>query len=446
MLPETQYLRVAHIHIAYQVLGEGPPDILLLDQWFSHMEAQWDVRPVAELRERLASFGRLIMYDKRGSGLSDPVPTSTLPRIEEWMADVLAVLDAVGSEKSVVIANLGGGILATTFAAAHPERVSSLILVDTFARFMVAPDFPIGAPPEAIDRTLDAAEAAMGRGVMLDLFGPSVADDPGLRRAWARYERQATSPGAQIATVRMIYESDVRDLLPTIQVPTLVIHRADAREFKVEHGRYLAEHISGAKYVELPGIDNLMWAGDQDAILDEIEDFVTGVRPAPTSRRMLATVLFTDIVGSTRAAAEMGDDRWRGVLDDHYRLMRKQLDRYGGHEVKTVGDGILATFDSPARAIRCATAIRDGVGELGIKIRAGLHTGEIEIEPDDIAGLAVHMGARICALAGPGELLVSSTVKDLVVGSGLEFDDRGTHELKGVPGEWHLYAVNAGRP
>jgi class 3 adenylate cyclase len=443
MLPETQYARLGGLHLAYQVMGEGPPDILLLDQWFSHVEAQWEVRPVAELRERLASFGRLIMYDKRGSGMSDPIPTSALPTIEEWMDDVPAVLDAVGSEMAVIITNLGGGIMATTFAAAHPERVSSLILVDCFARFLEAPDFPIGAPPEAIDRTLERADAAEGRGIMIDLFAPSVADDDHLRRVWARYERQATSPGSMIATVRMLYESDVRDVLPAIRVPTLVIHRADAREFPVAHGQYLAEHIPGAKLVVLPGVDNLIWAGDQDAMIDEIQDFVTGVRPAPVSRRILATVLFTDIVGSTRVAAEMGDGRWQRLLDDHYRVARKQLDRYGGNEVKTVGDGILATFDGPARAIRCAAAIRDGVAELGLEIRAGLHTGEIEIEPDDIAGLAVHICARISALAGPGELLVSSTVKDLVVGSGLDFEDRGTHELKGVPGEWRLYAVHS---
>jgi class 3 adenylate cyclase len=441
MTPDTQYARLGDLHLAYQVLGKGPRDILLLDQWFSHMEAQWDVQPLAEFRERLASFGRLIMFDKRGSGLSDPIPTSALPTVEEWMDDIPAVLDAVGSENAVVITNLGGGILATTFAAAHPERVSSLILVDCFARFLVAPDFPIGAPPEELERTLEEADLTMGRGLMIDLFAPSVAKDDRLRRTWSRYERQASSPGSTIATVRLIYQSDVRDILPAIHVPTLVVHRADARGFRAEHGRYLADHIPGAKYVELPGIDNLIWAGDQDAILDEIQDFITGVRPAPAPHRALATVLFTDIVGSTRLAAEMGDGRWHGLLAEHYRLARRQLDRFGGQEVKTVGDGILATFDGPARAIRCAVAIRDEVGELGLRIRAGMHTGEIEVQADDIAGLAVHIGARISALANADEVLVSGTVKDLVVGSGIEFEDRGSHELKGVPGEWRLFAV-----
>jgi class 3 adenylate cyclase len=441
MTPDTQYARLGDLHLAYQVLGKGPRDILLLDQWFSHMEAQWDVQPLAEFRERLASFGRLIMFDKRGSGLSDPIPTSALPTVEEWMDDIPAVLDAVGSENAVVITNLGGGILATTFAAAHPERVSSLILVDCFARFLVAPDFPIGAPPEELERTLEEADLTMGRGLMIDLFAPSVAKDDRLRRTWSRYVRQASSPGSTIATVRLIYQSDVRDILPAIHVPTLVVHRADARGFRAEHGRYLADHIPGAKYVELPGIDNLIWAGDQDAILDEIQDFITGVRPAPAPHRALATVLFTDIVGSTRLAAEMGDGRWHGLLAEHYRLARRQLDRFGGQEVKTVGDGILATFDGPARAIRCAVAIRDEVGELGLRIRAGMHTGEIEVQADDIAGLAVHIGARISALANADEVLVSGTVKDLVVGSGIEFEDRGSHELKGVPGEWRLFAV-----
>ena len=441
MIPETQYARHGGIHIAYQVLGDGPPDILLLDQWFSHLDAQWDVAPLAEFRERLASFGRLIMYDKRGSGLSDPLAPNQLPTIEEWMNDIPIVLDAAGSEKAALITNLGGGIMATTYAAVHPERVGSLILVDCFARFTAAPDFPIGASGDWIERTSDDAETRMGRGHMLDLFAPSLAGDDGLRRAWSRYERLATSPGMAIAALRLVYGSDIRDVLPTISVPTLVVNRGDAREIVAAHGRYLAEHIPGAKYVELPGIDNFIWAGDQDAILDEIQDFVTGVRPVPTPRRTLATVLFTDIVDSTKKAAELGDRAWRRLLDEHYRLTRRQLDRFDGHEVKNVGDGILATFEGPARAVRCAAAIRDAVGELGLGLRSGLHTGEIELGTDDIAGLAVHIGARISALAGAGEILVSSTVKDLVVGSDLEFDDRGPRQLKGVPGEWHVFAL-----
>jgi class 3 adenylate cyclase/pimeloyl-ACP methyl ester carboxylesterase len=446
MIPETQYARHAGLHVAYQVLGEGPPDILLLDQWFSHMDAQWDVLPLAEFRERLASFGRLIMYDKRGSGLSDPLAPNQLPTVEEWMGDIPIVLDAVGSERAAVITNLGAGIMATTYAAAQPERVASLILVDSFARFTSAPDYPFGAPDDWIDRTIEAAETAMGRGQMLDLFAPSLAADEGLRRAWSRYERLATSPGMAIAALRLVYGSDVRGVLPAIHVPTLVVHRAGAREISAAHGQYLAEHIPGARYVELPGIDNFIWAGDQEAILDEIQAFVTGVRPAPTARRALATVLFTDIVDSTRRAVQLGDRGWRRLLDQHYIVTRRQLDRFDGHQVKTAGDGVLATFDRPARAVRCAAAIREAVGELGLGLRAGLHTGEIELQTDDIAGLAVHIGSRIAALAGAGEILVSSTVKDLVVGSGLEFDDRGSRELKGVPGEWRVFALRADEP
>jgi class 3 adenylate cyclase len=445
MIPETEYARSGGLHLAYQVLGNGPPDILLLDQWFSHMDAQWDVAPLAEFRERLASFGRLIMYDKRGSGLSDPLAPDHLPTIEEWMDDLPIVLNAVGSEKAAIITNLGGGIMATTYAAVHPERVASLILVDCFARFTATPDYPVGGTEEDVDRTLEEADLTMGRGLMLDLFAPSIAGDERLRRAWARYERLAVSPGMTVATVRLLYESDVRSILPTIRVPTLVIHRAKGKGFPAEYGRYLAEHIPGARYVELPGMDNLIWAGDQDAILDEIQDFITGVRPAPTPKRVLATVLFTDIVDSTRRAAEVGDRAWRRILDEHFAITRRQLDRFDGRMIKSVGDGVLATFDGPARAVRCAAAIRDGVAELGLDLRAGLHTGEIELQPDDVAGLAVHIGARISALAGAGEILVSSTVKDLVVGSGLEFEDHGSRDLKGVPGEWRVFAVKPSR-
>jgi class 3 adenylate cyclase len=441
MIPETHYARRGGVHLAYQVLGEGPPDILLLDQWFSHLDAQWDVAPLAEFRERLATFGRLIMYDKRGSGLSDPLAPDELPTVEEWMEDIPIVLDAAQSQQATLITNLGGGIMATTYAAAHPERVASLVLVDCFARFIVGLDYPIGVREDWIDRTIAAAETSMGRGQMLDLFAPSVAADEVLRRAWSRYERLATSPGMAIASLRLVYGSDVRGLLPSIHVPTLVIHRGDARLIEAAHGRYLAAHIPGARYVELPGADSFIWAGDLDATLDEVEHFVTGARPAPTPKRALATVLFTDIVDSTRKVAHLGDREWRRLLDAHYKLIQGQLDRFDGHRVRTVGDGVLATFDGPARAVRCAAAIRDGVRELGLGIRAGIHTGEIEVAPDDIAGLAVHIGARICALAGAGEILVSGTVKDLVIGSPLKFEDRGAHELKGVPGEWRLYSL-----
>ena len=443
MLPETRYAVLGDLHLAYQVVGKGPPDILLLDQWFTHVDAGWDVPPMAELRERLASFGRLILFDKRGTGLSDPIPPTSPPTLESFMPDITTVMDTVGSERAAVIANIGGGVLAIPFAAAHPERVSSLILVDCFARFLEAPDFPIGAPGEAVGPALEQAANETGKGIMLDLFAPSHAGDERLRRSWARFERSAATPGSTKAIVRLIYESDVRDVLSAIRVPTLVIHRAATEVFRVEHGRYLAEHIADARYAELPGTDSLLWAGDLDATVAEIQDFITGVRPATAPRRVLATVLFTDIVGSTRLAAELGDVRWQARLAEHNRVIRRLLDRFGGTEVKLVGDGFLATFDGPARAVRAAIEIRKEVAELGLEVRAGLHVGEIEVLPGDIAGIAVHIAARVSALAGAGEILVSSTIKDLVVGSGLEFDDRGTQVLRGVPGEWRLFLVRA---
>jgi class 3 adenylate cyclase len=442
--PETQYVRLGDLHLAYQVLGTGPRDILMFDQWFSHMDAQWDVLPLASFRERLASFGRLIMFDKRGAGLSDPVPTMTHPTLEAWMDDATAVLDAAGSEKAVLVANLGGGLLAGTFAATHPERVSGLVLVDCFARFIEADDYPIGYPPGDVEKVVEEVEAGAGHGLMFDLFAPSLVHDEPVRRAWARYERQAASPGMMKAVVRLMYESDIRDVLPAIRVPTLVIQRRDAARFGPPFGRYLAANIADAKYVELPGADSLAWAGDQDAVLGEVEDFVTGARPLPEPSRVLATVLFTDIVGSTLRAAELGDARWRRLLGEHNLVARRLIERFGGALIDTAGDGLFATFDGPARAVRCAMAIRAGVAELGLEIRAGLHTGEIERIGSDVAGLAVHIGARVSALAQGGEVLVSSTVKDLVVGSGLAFEDRGLHELKGVPGEWRIFVAGDG--
>ena len=437
---ETRYARLGELHLAYQVLGGGPPDLLLVDQWFTHVDIGWDVPPVARLRERLAAFGRLIVFDKRGTGLSDPVPTSSLPTLEEFMADIPAILDAVGAERVAIIANLGGGILAMPFAALHPDRVASLILVDCFARLLQAPDFPAGAAAETLMEALEQAERDTGRGVMLDRFAPSVAADERIRRAWVRYERSAATPGSTTAFVRMMYEGDVREILPAIAVPTLVIQRANG-PISVEHGRYLAEQIPNAKYVELPGTDSLIWAGDQAGILAEIEYFVTGIRPVRDPRRVLAAVLFTDIVGSTELASRLGDARWESLLADHNRVVRGELERFGGHEIKVVGDGFLATFGGPADAVRGAISIRDAVRELGLELRAGVHFSEIEVLPNDIAGMGVHIGARISARAGAGEILVSSTVKDLVVGSELEFDDLGMQKLKGVPGEWRLFAA-----
>jgi class 3 adenylate cyclase len=440
--PETRYAKSGDLHIAYQVIGEGPPDIALVDQWFSHVDGQWEVPPMARLLERLASFSRLLLFDERGVGLSDPVSIEALPSIQEWMDDLRAAMDAAGFERATLVANLAGGFMASVFAATYPDRTAALALVDCFARLVAAPpDYPTGAPPDEEDRYTARMETDWGRGFLLDLFAPSMAGDAPLRDQWARYERTAASPGSVRAMLRVIYGTDIRDILPSIRVPTLVIGRGGAE--RIGHSRYLAAHIPDAKYVELPGEDNLIWAGDQDALVSEIQEFVTGARPAPEPDRVLATVLFTDIVGSTQEAARLGDRRWKELLQLHNAVVRRELDRFNGREVHTAGDGFLATFDGPARAIRSAVSISEAVRPLGIEVRAGLHTGEIELLEDDIGGIAVHIGSRVSALAGPREVLVSSTVKDLVAGSGIEFEQRGVHELKGVPGQWNVFAVTS---
>ena len=422
-------------------MGSGPVDIVLADQWFSHMDAQWEVPPLAELRRRLSAFSRLILFDKRGIGLSDPVPIKALPVIEEWIDDVRAVLDAVASRSAALVTNIGGAIPSLVCAAAMPDRLSALVIVDGFARFTAAPGYEIGASEDDKEAALATIEAGHGKALMIDFFAPSVVSDTRLRDLFGRYERQSASPGSAAAMVRLLYETDVRDVLPTIRVPTLVMHHAGATHLRPAFGRYIADHVPGARFLELPGSDSLIWAGDQERIVAEVQEFVTGVRSTPEPNRVLATVLFTDIVGSTAHAAEVGDRRWRELLAEHHRVVREELARGGGREIKTTGDGFLATFDSPARAVRSAVATRDALRDTGVVIRAGLHTGEIEILPDDVAGVAVHIGSRVAALAAAGEVLVSSTVKDLVTGSGITFEDRGSHTLKGMPDEWHLYAV-----
>jgi class 3 adenylate cyclase len=439
--PETRYAKSGDLHIAYQVVGGGPPDVVLIDQWMSHIDGQWDVPPFARLLERIASFSRLLVFDERGVGLSDPVSIASLPSLEEWMDDLSAVIDDAGVQRATLIGNLAGGFMGSVFAATYPDRVASLVLVDCFPRLLAAPDYPLGAPADERTRVLAQLENEWGRGIMLGLFAPTMADDPGLRRVWARYERQAASPGTAVAMLEMIYGTDIRDVLPAVRVPTLVIGRGGTP--RIAHSRYLAGHITASRYVELPGTDNLIWAGDQDAVLTEIQEFVTGIRPVPKPDRVLATVLFTDIVGSTQEAARLGDNKWRDLIQAHHAVVRNELDRFRGREVHTAGDGFLATFDGPARAVRAAVAIGEAIRTLGIEIRAGVHTGEIELLEDDIGGIAVHIGARVSAAAGPREVLVSSTVKDLVAGSGLEFEDRGLHDLKGVPGQWHLFSVTS---
>ena len=441
VIPETRYARAGDLHIAYQVLGEGPVDVVLADQWFSNMDGQWDVPQLAEFRRRLASFSRLIMFDRRGMGLSDPVAIQSLPSLDAWMDDLRAVMGAASSDRAALIANIGGAITSLVFAASHPNRLSSLVIVDGFARVRSAPDYRIGTSAEEAARQLEQIEPNWGRGLMLDLFAPTMRGVSGLRETWARFERMATSPGSARAIVGWIFDSDVRAFLPTITVPTLVIQHPEGTTFPPALGRYVAEHIPGARYVELPGPDQLIWGGDQARTIAEIQEFVTGVRPMHPTDRVLATVLFTDIVGSTRRAAALGDHAWRGLLAAHDRVARGVVTAASGRVIKSTGDGILAMFDAPARAVRAAAELSVRARELDLPIRAGLHAGEVEVGDGDVAGLAVHIGARVASLASADEVLVTSTVKELVAGSGIEFADRGSRVLKGVPQRWRVFAV-----
>ncbi len=436
MQPETRYAKSGDVNIAYQVVGDGPFDLVLVPGWVSHLEHSWEEPSNARFLHRLASFSRLIMLDKRGTGLSDRVSLAELPTLEQRMDDVRAVMDAVGSERAALMGISEGGSMCALFAATYPERTTALVLYAANARH---PAHDLTA--EQLQPILDAFERSWGQGMAWPMWAPSRADDPQLKEWGARFERLGGSPGAAVALFRMAAAIDIRKVLPAIRVPTLILHRTGDQAVPVMDSRYMAEHIRGAKYVELPGVDHLPFVGDADAILDEIQEFLTGVRPTPEPDRMLATVLFTDIVGSTQRAAELGDRRWRDLLDSYYALSRRELGRFRGREIKTMGDGFLATFDGPARGIRCACAVSDSVGQLGLAIRAGLHTGECEMMGEDVGGIAVHIGARVATEAAAGEVLVSSTVKDLVAGSGIAFEDRGSHALKGVPEEWRLFAV-----
>jgi class 3 adenylate cyclase len=439
---ETQYARNGDLHIAYQTIGDGPIDVVLVDQWFSNMDAQWEFPPLAHLLTRLASFSRLIVFDKRGTGLSDPVSIDALPTIEEWIDDLRAVLDAVGSTRVALISGIGASFVTLVFAATYPERTSSLVLVDGCARLAWAEDYPWGQHTERLAQDLEFLRAGWGRdGGTMTVLAPALLQDRTLAEQYIRYERQSASPGAARAMIGVLYEVDVRGVLPAIRVPTLVIHHAEATRIAPVHGRYVADRIVGARYVEIPGAYNYTWAGDQVTLLAEIQEFLTGSRPVAEPDRVLATVLITDIVDSTQRAAELGDTRWKALLAEHDQTVRRSLAQFRGREIKTTGDGFLAVFDGPARAVRCALEIRDAMAARGISVRSGVHTGEIELVDADVAGIAVHICARVEALAQPGEVLASSTVKDLVAGSGLVFEPRGAHALKGVPDEWVIYAA-----
>jgi class 3 adenylate cyclase len=437
-MPEIRYARNGDVSLAYQVTGEGPLDVVLVSGFVSHQEVMWEEPAAARLAARIESFARLIRYDKREQGLSDRLGRP--PTLEESMDDLRAVMDAAGSERAALFGISEGGPMCQLFAATFPERVTALVLYGTYCRMIEGDGYDIGVPDEVLAGFGEIISRDWGSPVALGMFAPSMAQDRRFRDYWGRLLRSASSPNSAVALMDLYREIDTRPVLGSISAPTLVIHRSGDRAAPVAWGRYLAAAIRGARYVELDGVDHLPMVSP-DEILDELEEFLTGTRLDREHDRVLATVMFTDIVASTERAAELGDKRWRDLIETHDALVRRQLERHRGRAVKTLGDGFLATFDGPARGIRCAQAIRDGVRALGVEIRAGLHTGELEVVGDDVAGMAVNIGARVGAKAEPGEVLVSSTVTDLVVGSGLEFRERGAHELKGVPGRWRLYAV-----
>ena len=440
--PPVRYAQNGDVHIAYQVVGEGERDLVLVQGFVSHLDMEWESPGMARFIRGLASFSRLILFDKRGTGLSDrAVGIGTL---EERMDDVRAVMDAAGSERAVLMGISEGAPMCLLFAATYPERTHALVLHGGMARSTEAPDYPWASPADGlVEAAYELVVPLLYTGDDLDIWAPTLADDAQSKAWLGRYRRAAVSPDGIRALFTMFMDIDVRHVLPALRVPTLVLHRHGDRVVNWRAGRWMAAQIPGARYVELAGQDHFPWSGDSDAVIDEIREFLTGVRVAPEPDRVLATVMFTDVVGSTERAASIGDRRWRDLLDAHDAAVRRQLTAFRGREVKATGDGFLATFDGPARAIRCACAIRDAASDLHLNVRIGLHTGEIEVRGDDIGGVAVHIGQRVSARAQPSEIMVSSTVKDLVAGSGIEFEDRDVHELKGVPGSWRLFAVRA---
>jgi class 3 adenylate cyclase len=437
--PVTHYVKSDDVHIAYQVIGDGSLDLLFVPGFVSHVEATWQSPVRSSFFRRLASFSRLILFDKRGTGMSDR--GSQIFTLEQRMHDVRAILDAVGSERAALFGVSEGGPMSLLYAATYPERTSALILYGSYAKRSWAPDYPLGWNDEQWQRFLENIERNWGtpQGISIDMWAPSLARDPNAAERLAAYFRTAASPGAAAAIMKMNSEIDVRHVLPTIRAPTLILHRVGDRVLEIEHARRLAQAIQGAKLIELPGTDHTFWVSDGGLLLDHVEQFLTGKHHAQDRERVLATVLFADIVGSTERAVAIGDRSWRELLAAFRAKVRDTLLNFNGREINTAGDGFLAAFDGPARAIRCAGAIREGGRSLGLEVRCGLHTGECELVGEDLAGIAVHIGARVTALAAPGEVLVSQTVRDLVAGSGLTFAERGVHTLKGVPSEWRLF-------
>lgn len=442
MPPQTRYARSGEVGIAYQEFGEGDLDLVIAFPFVSHLDLMWESPAQSRFLRRLGAFARVLVFDRRGVGLSDPVAAP--PTLEERMDDVRAVMDAAGSERAALLGMSEGATMCLLFAATYPQRVSALVLWGAMARSTAAPDYPWAPEREAVVEAQEQLVAPLwGQGATIEIFSPSMADDPRAREFQARFERQAASPMRVWQLLQMFLDTDVRDALPLIQTPTLVLHRRGDRAVNYRAARWLAEQIGDSRYVELAGEDHFPWVGDSDAALEAIEEFLTGVRPGVAAERVLATVLFTDICESTRRATELGDRRWRDLLEEHQVVVRAQLERFGGREVKTMGDGFLAVFDGPTRAVEAARAIGGELRSLGLEVRAGVHSGEVELIGDDIGGIAVHVAARVSALAGPGEVLASRTVRDLAVGSGIDFVPHGRHVLKGVPDEWEVFSVAA---
>jgi class 3 adenylate cyclase len=438
-IPSTHYVKSDDVHIAYQVIGEGSFDLLFVPGFVSNIETIWQSPEQSAFFRRLASFSRLILFDKRGTGMSDR--SSQIFTLEQRMHDVQAILDAVGSKRAALFGISEGGPMSLLYTATYPDRTFALVLYGSYAKRSWAPDYPFGWKDEQWQTVLDDIEYHWGSPQSLNIAmrAPSIAGDPHTAERIASYYRASASPGAAGAILRMNREIDVRIVLPATRVPTLILHRTAEHVIDVGHARYMAQHIPGAKLIELAGEDHQPWLGDRDTVLNEVEKFLTGKHQVIEPERVLATVLFTDIQGSTERAAALGDHSWRELLEAFYARVREVLKQYRGREINTLGDGFLAAFDGPARAIRCAGAIRDAVRSLNLEVRCGLHTGECEVVGNDLAGIAVHTGARVAGLAAPGEVLVSQTVRDLVAGSGLSFEDRGIHALKGVPNEWRLF-------
>jgi class 3 adenylate cyclase len=439
--PETRYAKGRDGCVAYQAIGDGPLDLVFIPDWVTNLDVMWEEPSLARFLRRLSSFSRLICFDKRGCGVSDPVPSNEGLSAESWTDDTRTVLQAVSSERAAMFGHAEGGRMAMLFAATFPERTSALVLLDSFARRVRDHDYPWGVPEEFLPRLFELFDAGWGNGGHLSTIAPSVAQDQRFREWYGRYQRLAMGPTQAANGYRNAFKFEVRAVLSAIRVPTLVLHRKDNAYVRADNGRYLAEHITGARFAEVPGTDHLYHVGETGLILDAIQEFLTGRHEAAEEDRVLATVLFADIVSSTERAAQLGDRAWRDLLESYYGVARREVAQFRGREIDTAGDGFFATFDGPARAIRSACAIRDAAASIGLTVRTGLHTGECEKLGEKVGGLAVHIGARVAAQAQPGEVLVSGTVRDLVAGSGIRFADRGRRTLKGVPGEWRLYSV-----